>query len=64
MRANAKVKRIRMASGAVLQVRRCRLRAAHDPHRWRGLNTRHHGYYCVGVGLSQVADLSIEDFGD
>jgi hypothetical protein len=39
---------VKMASGATLKVRRCRNQAEHTPHRWRGLNTRHHGYYCEG----------------
>lgn len=28
--------------------RRCRNRAPHEAHVWRGLNTRGDGYYCVG----------------
>jgi hypothetical protein len=35
--------------------RRCRNRAPHDAHIWRGLNTRGDGYQCPGV--AQVIDL-------
>lgn len=46
---------VRMASGAVLKVRRCGNQAEHAAHRWRGLNTRHHGYYCEGRGPAGVS---------
>lgn len=29
--------------------RKCRLAAHHEAHIWRGLNTRHEGYFCPGV---------------
>jgi len=35
--------------------RKCRNRAPHAAHQWRGLNTRHAGYACPGV--AGVSDL-------
>lgn len=35
--------------------RRCRNRAPHEAHAWKGLNTRGDGYQCPGV--RQVIDL-------
>lgn len=42
-----------------LKNRRCRNRAPHEGHSWRGLNTRGAGYYCVGRegAPAQVIDL-------
>ena len=40
------------------RARRCRDRGPHEAHQWRGLNTRHAGYWCTGVSApAQVIDL-------
>jgi len=45
-------------SDAQLRPRRCRNRAPHETHAWRGLNTRGADYDCPGVApVAQVIDL-------
>src|SRR2546421_4935387 len=47
-----------VTSDAQLRPRRCRNRAPHETHAWRGLNTRGADYDCPGVApVAQVIDL-------
>ena len=36
--------------------RQCSNKQPHNPHIWRGLNTRHDGYQCLGVAISLGRD--------